>query len=599
MILKKIPTLSKMDACASELHSLGPDTEPEFLNIGNLLGKLADICFGMTDDALALSSLSNFRDEGGSEEGSIIEEDKKLFDEVSNHVKKTIDSLNDGEHLLVDLLSQIKKLREPIQKLYTTGKTFRVLGISIKVESSRTADESHGFLLLAEEVAEISTSVQSNCQYCTAKTDVVEKDIHSSKLILHHENNSYDESGEQAIFKILSALDDIGSRSETLAARIKDRSAVMVQGLSDVVMAMQFHDITRQQLENVAHALVEISEKVKETHDEESGETEPSDEQIALETYGILSIQVAHLNSIYEQVINARKQIETGLDMTMDQAQAQATDARSLLEMEGKGRNTSVVTSLENEIDNIVVSLNKSLAVLPQAALVSRDVYNNISEIGEFVHKIEGIAFDVKVLAINAMVEAIKTGDTGNALIVLAKELSDLSQETRDGATNSINTLEIIKEGTKKQLEFSETLDRDRDKVDGMIKRAKELTETILSSLQEVSLLAKKMDSSNRDLASRITRLLPGIKFPKIMGDRIDKNWTMICQIIDQIEAAYPQFLEENSAVEQMMKKLTKQYVMDRERSIHAQVAGIDLDDDSDQGRQTPDGEFEDNIELF
>ncbi len=397
----------------------------------------------------------------------------------------------------------------------------------------------------------------------------------------------------------------------------------MVQGISDVVMAMQFHDISRQQLENVAKALVETSEKVESIDEGGDGK---EDEQIALEVYGILSIQVAHLNSIYEQVLNARRQIEAGLGKTMEQAQEQARDARTLLDMEGLEGNKSVVNNLEEEIDNIVISLSKSLEVVNHAADVSKDVYDDVSEIGSFVNKIEAIAFDVKVLAINAMVEAIKTGDTGATLTVLAKELSNLSHETRTGATHSIDKLQGIMACTEKQLEFSTNLSQDRGVVDTMIERAKTLTGTILSSMQEVSEIAQTMDSISQDLASRITELIPGIRFPDIMGDRIEQNWMTICQIINQIEDEFPQFLGKSVEVKEMLEKLAQGYVMDRERSIHAQVAGetadagtdmgdVDLfdddnfelfdddielfDDDTDQEQKPEEEEFDDNVELF
>ncbi len=586
--------LKKMRSCADELYSLGSDTEPEFLNIGEMLNQLANICFGMTDDALKLTSVSNFSVEEEMSEGdSFIEETKKIFDEVADQVKNSVNSLNEGEYLLVDLLSQIKKLRQPIEGLHTIGKTFRVLGISIKVESSRNQNATQGFMLLAEEVADIAASVQDNCRYCNDKTDLVERDIFSSKQALDSSNSAYDNSGEQAIVNILSTLDDVGTKSANVAAEIQERSTVMVQGISDVVMAMQFHDICRQQLENVSHALTEVSEKAQHISDESASEQR---EHTVLEVYGILSIQVAHLNSIFEQVLHARKQIETGLEKTMEQAQLQAKDARTLLEIEGHGGSKSIVVNLEKEIDNIVISLNKSLGMVKNAAEISREVYENVSEIGKFVNSIEEIAFDVKILAINAMVEALKTGDTGRTLIVLAKELSTLSRETRDGATSSIERLKSIMEGTEKQLEYSANLDKDRDEVDAMIERAKTVSGTIMSSMQEVNILAQKMDNANQSLASQITQLVPGIKFTETMGDIIDRNWQIISQTLEQIEEEYPQFLEKNSEVEQMLEKLTQQYVMDRERAIHAQVAGKNIDD---SGSDDIDLFEDDGFELF
>lgn len=589
----KILNLDKIADCAKDLSALGPDTEPDFLNIGAALNTLASICYSITDNAVKLSTLATFRADGNDmEQDSFVAGNAKIFQAVTRHVETTLISLSEGETLLVELLSQMKKLRQPIRKLQSIGKTFRVLGVGIKVESSRTRAGMQGFVLLAEEVADIARLVQDNCRFCIDKADLVEKDIAVSQQVLNSSDNAYDDRGERAIYNILQSLENIGQRADRLAAGIQERSTAMVQGINEVVMAMQFHDITRQQLENVSAALTETIHKASTIPALDATGTS---EQVVLEIYSILSIQVAHLNSIYEQVKSAGIQIKTGLGNTMEQARVQAKDAGTLLEMEGRNGNKSVVEDLEREIDNIVVSLNKSLQVVKQAAEVSREVYDNILEIGSFVNKIEGIAFDVKILAINAMVEALKTETAGNTLNVLAKELSNLSQETRDGATESIAMLQSIMEGTEKQLEFSVNLDQSGAMVDEMISRAKEFTGTILASLQEVSKIGHTMDGSSRDLSSRITKLIPGIKFPQVLGDRIDQNWQTICRTIDRIEEVYPQFKEGSPEVKQMLENLAQQYVMERERSIHAQVAG-GMRDAADSG---PDLLAEDGFELF
>ncbi len=612
--------LDRIAACARDLKALGPDTESEFLDIGRVLNTLATICFGMTDSALKLSKLAKFNtEEKEADNDSFIAENRKIFTEVTDHVKRTISSLGDGDYVLEELLEQVTKLRAPIRELQSTGKTFRVLGVGIKVETSRAKEGVQGFTLLAEEVKEIAKLVQDNCKYCIEKANLVEHGISTSRETLNSSENSYDDRGERAVYNILQSLEDIGWKSDQLAAGIQQRSTAMVQGISDVVMAMQFHDITRQQLENVSSALNEVTAKAKTVH---ALDTIEESEQLVLEIYSILSIQAAHLNSIYEQVQNARRQIGAGLGKTMEQARIQAKDARALLEMEGRAGNQSIVADLEREIDNVVLSLDKSLKVVKHAAELGREVYDNVAEIGSLVNTIEEIAFDVKILAINAMVEAFKTDVAGNTLTVLAKELSALSRETRDGATYSIEMLQSIMEGTEKQMEYVKNLNQSREVVDEMIAGAKEFTGTILSSLQEVGTIGLNMDSVSRDLSSKINKLIPGIKFPQIMGDRIDRNWQAICRTINQIEEAYPRFQEKSSEVKKMLEKVAEQYVMERERSIHAQVAGqesidgdsgdVDLfeddgfelfEDNTPQDKKKAGGEkkddFGDNVELF
>ena len=156
--------------------------------------------------------------------------------------------------------------------------------------------------------------------------------------------------------------------------------------------------------------------------------------------------------------------------------------------------------------------------------------------------------------------------------------------------------LQKIMERTEKQVQFSTELNRKREEIDTMIAQAKTLTETILSSMQKVSLLAKKMGRDSQDLSSQINKLVPGIRFPALMGDKIDRNWLFLCGIIAEIEEKYPQFTEKNHDVEQMMKNISEKYVMDRERSIHAQVAGggnAQIDSDSEDFELFEDDGFE------
>jgi chromosome segregation ATPase len=222
------------------------------------------------------------------------------------------------------------------------------------------------------------------------------------------------------------------------------------------------------------------------------------------------------------------------------------------------------------------------------------------------------------------MVESHRTGAAGKTLTVLAQELSDLSKETRAGATESIKLLQNIMERTEEQVRFSTDLDQNREEIGTMIEKAKHTTWTILSSMQEVNALAQKMGRDSQNLSTRINKLVPGIRFPQIMGDRIERNWLRLCDMIDELEGQYPQFTQKNRDVEQMMEKLSQKYVMDRERSIHAQVAGggdaqknTDSDDfelfgdddgfelfEDNPGEKTKDGkkteqEFDDNVELF
>ena len=52
----KIFNLEKIAAYVIDLNELGPDTDPEFYNIGTVLNRLPTIRYGMTDKAAELNT---------------------------------------------------------------------------------------------------------------------------------------------------------------------------------------------------------------------------------------------------------------------------------------------------------------------------------------------------------------------------------------------------------------------------------------------------------------------------------------------------------------------------------------------------------------
>ena len=69
------------------------------------------------------------------------------------------------------------------------------------------------------------------------------------------------------------------------------------------------------------------------------------------------------------------------------------------------------------------------------------DVLNDITDVEKFVKEIQGISGKTNILALNASIEAARSGEAGKGFAVVASEMSKLSTETK---TSSGKILEIL-----------------------------------------------------------------------------------------------------------------------------------------------------------
>lgn len=115
-------------------------------------------------------------------------------------------------------------------------------------------------------------------------------------------------------------------------------------------------------------------------------------------------------------------------------------------ELEGDGvKETSeqLLANVESarESMNSISETNKT--ILEQSELLSNtanQLANSINEIHQFVNNINNISNQTNMLALNASIEAARTGAAGAGFAVVAKSMASLSADTKNAA-NQILTL--------------------------------------------------------------------------------------------------------------------------------------------------------------
>jgi methyl-accepting chemotaxis protein len=154
------------------------------------------------------------------------------------------------------------------------------------------------------------------------------------------------------------------------------------------------------------------------------------------------------------------------LESIVSQAQAYTLRARSTLEgIAGSDdqRGIAQLISVQNEIlDNFVQQIRVQI---DRQAEVARAALQSSSQIANLGNQIGAVAFQSRLLSLNASIEAGRLGDQGRAFGVIAAEMTKLSQqiESTSKAVNELvsslsATLPSVSEATKEMQASSEVL---------------------------------------------------------------------------------------------------------------------------------------------
>ncbi len=572
---------------ADSLRELGPGTEEEFLALGKKLEEFTAASQRIQELVFKVAEIL-----GASGPGA----DVPSVAEAEGVFRATMESLQSSERVLREQQAPMEELRNRLQGLKSVhggieavGKQIRMLSINIKIESARAGRAAGGFHALAQEVSELASVVHEHGFRFQERAEAALAGVENLLAEMKEEQKLFSRQVEEMGPSLSSLLDELSihlEHADSLARYLRDNSGAMSEGIGEVVQAMQFHDITRQQLEAVAKALQEIGDLAPLL----SGESDDLDE--VSRVYGIVSLQAAQLNNVYYHVQEAKNKIVKGLTAVAELSTQQAERA---MEFSGAGSGgTGIVERIGDEMDRAVDGLNLTAGLMGRISDTAARTADAVAEMGEFIGRIEEIARTVKLLALNALAEATRTGSGGGPLRILAQELHNLSEDTRKNALAAVEAVRSIAEGSKRQQESAVAMLEHHEQAKDLADRAVQAARDMAGLSDELNSLLRELDVGSTSLAQEIYDFIPAIRFPEIMSASIEEAWEVLASVLDRLEERYPQVciaLREAKAAE-------VGYVMESQRDVHRQLAvgsGV-----VPGAEAVPDGgDLGDGVELF
>lgn len=591
----------RMEALGRDLYVLAVSTEQEFLSAGE---KLNDFYVRSMDisktSASVLDALSPEKLE------AITNRFQDLLDRIGNYLGKSEIEFDESTKVLNDLFAVAGKIRKPIAGFKKIVKTLEILSISTKIESAQLGREGEDFVTIADDVEKLSVLIGSSFADILARADSLSSSVEQTLSKVAGLRAKQKDKVQSILDATRSSLDSIKRKNESstaTAGRISADSDEITGQIGEVVSSVQFHDITRQQVEHVKEALEQAGARLAGKLD--SRETLTPEGTNGLEAaiadiHAVCELQKAQLIDSGEKFYRAAENIIGNLKGIAGNIMKIYMDAEGLAGAEGKV--SSSFSAIEGNLSSAVSHFNEIRGGIFGLATAMGELTETVGEMSRFVEDIEEIGAEIELIAVNARIKAAHTGAEGAPLGVIAEAIQRLSADARVQKTavseelkRIMESVDLLRKNTGATDQMSQT-DNLLDELALLLHELRDVNENALSLLSEVEQQGKRLASDIEDTAARIT-----------VHHEFMKKIERATADLGSIAATSKKLLSGNgkSLEPGMLRHLEKNYTMHSERHIHRSFAQSNGGPNQPlplpvikPAAKTDDG-FGDNVELF
>ncbi|ABB32655.1 methyl-accepting chemotaxis sensory transducer [Geobacter metallireducens RCH3] len=522
-----------------------------------------------------------------------------IVDRIADYLSRAEAESDQSATTLKTILSHISNVDEPLDGFRKIIKNLHMISTSVKIESARLGEGAAGFNTLADDVERLSVSIKEKSVAILGEKEtlssmiggtlarVTASEVEQRKNVRH----ILDKTRESLV-----TLTEIHGRCSEAVGVVTSSSAETAGSIAEVVTSLQFHDITRQQIEHVKEALDDLIPNLTD----QAGDPVKN----ACEVADVCELQEAQLRHAREELSSAVARIVENL-RAIACRQTRLSDETRHMAGTADRAGSSFFADMENGMGRVTEVLSDNAAANRNLASAMETVMASVQDIAGFVTTIEEIGSEIELIALNSQVKAANTGDGGAALGVLAEAIQHLSVEarTRTGAVS--DTLRNVTEVTGG---LSHEVDTDvrliAEEVDGFIGEIRNLVGSVRGVNERLIDLLGRIDAAVQALSRDIDQATGVMTVHETSTALIDEVLAEITGVVGAVRPFAPATAAH--AKELRLRELADRYTMHSERRVHdAMIAGngarVEPTPDlfaAAAGGAADDG-LGDNVELF
>jgi methyl-accepting chemotaxis protein len=497
--------IEQLRRLSETLHILSGQTEKDFLVIGALLHDFYRQAGDISKMSATVAELMSGDDIAGAIRG--LSEVLKWLNDYLTHLNTEIET----ESRRLQLVLQISlEARQSLLEFKEVMRRLTMLGISTRIESARLDHKKTGFNTLADQIEHLATLIRSKSAAILGHLNLLGKGV---KQALGRVMSLQTKQRRQAqlvlgeVQDTLAVLTGKHELSAITAAHILARSAEIYDNIGQVVVSIQFQDITRQQMEHVKSALDEIAHRL-------TAEVNPAALPLALivDTAAECQTQGADLSPTITELVTAVAHIIESLHNIAANVVTMSGETRQLTGSIGE-TSRSFLAEMGRELTTVTANLTEITGVSRELSQAMTAVAGAAAEIFVFVADMEAIGTEIELIALNARIEAAHLETEGAALGVLAEAVQRLAADTRQQIKAIADMLTTIAEAAEEPRPDLETpspqphQDREANaaaiviQLEGLLQAIQRANNRVVSLLSDIDLNVQELsDKINRSV---------------------------------------------------------------------------------------------------
>jgi methyl-accepting chemotaxis protein len=576
-----------IERVAKELDNLNRSTERDFMAVGEKLMECRSTARRIASDMTALTELIS------GEEGRGVSRTLNRTLEYSREMDAGIARSGEALERLAGLSSHVRRVFDGLRN---TVAVFRTLCTLTRIETSRLGGSGAAFGDLAAEVTPLSESIQASGEGILEASGRLDRAVQSairrgSGLRARQLKELPATIG--GVIDSLRSFDERRVRAVELSARQTVQYEALCGAVDDVVESVQFHDITRQQVEHVAQALRQLRS--------ESGNGPGKRIYPPPDARGILVLQSSQLSGAAGIFAASVERMERDLESIAGRVLEMAEGSRALMGVSA-GERDSFFLRMEARVTAILGMLGVCAAAQGEMQQTAGGLAETIAGMKDSVAEVREIEIRIQRIAVNAMIRAAHIGAAGNPLNVIAEVMQGLALDSNASTGDAAGALEAMTEAAGRVYGGgSGAPDGAALGGNGVIGEMRHTLLELHSSSERSFSRVSEIAALGAKLAEDVGAVCGGFSAGRLFSEVAGRAREELGRIGAQSSGAS---VEGARGVPQLqLESLAKRYTMQTERDVHWRAAGGPMSQAvapaAALGAALADGWLGDNVELF
>jgi hypothetical protein len=566
--------------CAiQELESLNRSTERDFLAVGEKLMEFRSAARQIASAMAALAELIS------GQQGRNV---SHALTRMLEHSRGIDARIQQSSQSLGEVRDLSRRVRQDFSGLPHTVSIFRTLCTLTRIETARLGGTGADLSHLTAEVGPLSESIQRSGEGVLEASYGLDHDVQSAIVSGADLQATQLRELPALISSVLDGLKSFEERRKC-AVESSDRQAsqyaAVCAAMDDLVGSIQFHDITRQQIEHVIEALERLYSK--------SDRTGGKPDSPGADARMVLTLQCTHLSESARVFAGSIHRMERDLDAIAARIESAPEASRTLLGISGDDRG-SFFLKMEDQFSAILAMLGTCTAAQAEMESTGSRLEETVRHMRDSIAEIRGIEIRIQRISTNASVRATHLGASGVALNVIAEVMQRLALDSNNKTENVAGTLDAMSEAVNRVSGHSG---------DGPSAPTGQVLEEMRRTVGELHSSSESSVSRMNEivaLGARLAAEIGAVRGGSSAGKMFDEAVHRVRADLEKLAAQVPSG-ESAGNPAQALEDYAHNYTMQRERDVHhAVTTGSAIPAAAmEASKTTEDGDLGGNVELF